>query len=101
MAQLASALPECQIFEGRGRVPYLPGLAETWNLDVAAFDLLDTTDGPVFLEVNSSCDWQWSERLAGGAAVSTLVAELVSRMFHTAGLAAVTSLATPTYAGVR
>ena len=26
MAQLATAMPDCQILEGRGRVPYLPGL---------------------------------------------------------------------------
>jgi hypothetical protein len=32
MAQLATAMPDCQILEGRGRVPYLPGLAAPYYL---------------------------------------------------------------------
>jgi glutathione synthase/RimK-type ligase-like ATP-grasp enzyme len=70
-------------------VPTPPGLerpivrlAETWELDVAAFDVLDTADGYVFLEVNVACDWLWSERLAGAAApVSQRVTELVAARF--------------------
>ena len=69
----------------------LARLADTWGLDVAAFDLLDTPDGPVFLEVNSACDWLWSERLAGDAAVSRRVTELVSRRFEAARSAAAPS----------
>jgi MFS family permease len=66
----------------------LARLAQTWNLDVAAFDLLDTPDGPVFLEVNGACDWLWSEGLAGDHEVSRRVAELISARFD-AALAAV------------
>jgi hypothetical protein len=37
----------------------LTRLLRRWDLDVAAFDLLATPDGPVFLEVNAACDWLW------------------------------------------
>ena len=79
----------------------LARLAETWNLDIAAFDLLDTPDGPVFLEVNGACDWLWSERLAGDAPVSQRVAELVSRRFDAARSAAAPSNPTMALAGMR
>jgi MFS family permease len=59
-------------------------LADTWELDVAAFDLLDTADGPVFLEVNPACDWLWSEHLADDKRVSECVAALVSSRFDNA-----------------
>ena len=78
----------------------LTRLADTWNLDVAAFDVLDTEDGPVFLEVNPACDWLWSERLAGDRLVSQRVAELVSRRFEAAGSAAVPPAAPATDPGV-
>jgi len=76
----------------------LASLAETWDLDVAAFDLLDTPDGPVFLEVNGACDWLWSDRLAGDGTVSRRVAELVSSRFEVAASAAASS--TPAFAVV-
>ena len=59
-------------------------LAEKWELDVAAFDLLDTADGPVFLEVNPACDWLWSEHLADDKRVSERVAAFVSSRFDDA-----------------
>jgi MFS family permease len=59
-------------------------LAEKWDLDVAAFDLLDTADGPVFLEVNPACDWLWSEKRAGDNRVSERVAAVVSARFEDA-----------------
>jgi MFS family permease len=59
-------------------------LAEEWDLDVAAFDLLDTADGPVFLEVNPACDWLWSEKLAGDKRISERVAAVVSARFEDA-----------------
>ena len=73
-------------FQGRDRV-------------IGAY-LLDTEDGPVFLEVNPACDWLWSERLAGDRLVSQRVAELVSRRFEPAGSAAVPPAAPATDPGV-
>jgi S-adenosylmethionine-diacylgycerolhomoserine-N-methlytransferase len=32
MGQLATAMPDCQLIEGRGRLPYLPGLAAPYYL---------------------------------------------------------------------
>jgi hypothetical protein len=53
-----------------------------WRLDVAAFDFLDTPQGPVFLEVNGACDWLWCEHLAGTRTVSAAVHEHVAALFH-------------------
>lgn len=65
-----------------GRLPRrlagaLRRLGRRFGLDVAAFDLLDAEGGPVFLEVNSACDWVWFEQVAGDRAVSDAVAALV------------------------
>jgi hypothetical protein len=60
----------------------LRALVAHWSLDVAAFDFLDTPDGPVFLEVNAACDWLWCESLAGTAPVSTAVRELATGLFN-------------------
>jgi hypothetical protein len=65
-----TALPEAL------RAP-LTRLVRTWALDVAAFDLLMTPDGPVFLEVNAACDWLWLERSAGVAPVTAAVLGLL------------------------
>jgi len=70
-------------------------LAECYQLDVAAFDLLDAEAGPVFLEVNSACDWLWSERLTGDALVSPRIADLVSQLFHAAASADASAGRTP------
>ena len=59
----------------------LRALVSRWALDVAAFDLLDTPDGLVFLEVNAACDWLWCESLAGAAPVSAAVRKLLSALF--------------------
>ena len=59
----------------------LSHLAERWDLDVAAFDVLDTPEGPVFLEVNAACDWLYCERRAGCDLVSQAVRELVLRRY--------------------
>lgn len=56
-------------------------LVKHWSLDVAAFDLLDTDSGPVFLEVNAACDWRWCESLAGVAPISAAVCALVADVF--------------------
>ena len=74
-------------------------LAEKWDLDVAAFDLLDTVDGAVFLEVNPACDWLWSEKLAGDKRVSERVATLVSGRFEDARFALAPADPSPTLAG--
>jgi hypothetical protein len=55
----------------------LTALVRTWQLDVAAFDLLMTPHGPVFLEVNAACDWLWLERAAGAAPVTAAVLALL------------------------
>ncbi|MFJ4654375.1 RimK family alpha-L-glutamate ligase [Nocardia sp. NPDC088792] len=52
-------------------------LTDLFGLDICAFDLLDTADGPIFLEVNPECEWLWSERPVGSAAVSTAVRDLI------------------------
>lgn len=60
----------------------LRALADGFGLDVAAFDLLDTVDGPVFLEVNAECDWLWAEKAAGDGAVSAAVRELITKLYE-------------------
>jgi hypothetical protein len=57
-------------------------LVREWGLDVAAFDLLDTSSGPVFLEVNVACDWLWVERRAGVWSVTVAVTELLRDRFN-------------------
>ncbi len=60
----------------------LASLCQEFRLDVAAFDLLDTDDGPVFLEVNAECDWLWTDRAVGTSATSTAVRELISTLYR-------------------
>jgi glutathione synthase/RimK-type ligase-like ATP-grasp enzyme len=60
----------------------LSRLAARWRLDVAAFDLLQTADGYVFLEVNVLCDWRWFERAAGCTTVTAAVTTLMEKMFR-------------------
>jgi len=60
----------------------LRALVARWQLDVAAFDVLDTDRGHIFLEVNSACDWLWCESLAGTAAVSTAVRKRMAELFE-------------------
>ncbi|HWN33475.1 MAG TPA: hypothetical protein VNP03_12050 [Pseudonocardia sp.] len=57
-------------------------LTRHWGLDVAAFDLLDTPDGPVFLGVTVACDWLSVERRAGSTEVTDAVAGLLEKAFH-------------------
>ncbi|PSK27634.1 ATP-grasp domain-containing protein [Nocardia seriolae] len=59
----------------------LSALGDEFRLDIAAFDLLDTADGPVFLEVNPECDWMWAEHGAGAPEVSAAVHDLVAERF--------------------
>jgi hypothetical protein len=51
---------------------------------VAAFDLLDTAAGPVFLQVKEACEWLRLERAAGVATVTHAVAGLLEKNFHRA-----------------
>jgi len=60
----------------------LRALVRRLGLDVAAFDLLDTPTGPVFLEVNAPCDWLWCEAPAGCTPVSAAVRALVGDRFE-------------------
>ncbi|HEX4358668.1 MAG TPA: hypothetical protein VH141_14150 [Pseudonocardia sp.] len=60
----------------------LESLARRWQLDVAAFDLLETPDGPVFLEVDTACDWLGHERGAGVSSVTDAVAGLLEHNFR-------------------
>jgi hypothetical protein len=62
--------------------PILRKLMRGWHLDLAAFDLLQTGRGPVFLEVNPLCDWLYYERRAGCSAVSDAVKALISQQFE-------------------
>lgn len=57
-------------------------LVREWGLEMAAFDLLDTPSGPVFLEVNVACDWLWVERRAGVRSVTVAVTELLRDRFN-------------------
>jgi len=57
-------------------------LLRRWDLDVAAFDFLDTPNGAVFLEVNPACDWLWCERRAGVAHVGAAVRGLVETAYR-------------------
>ncbi|TQC43048.1 hypothetical protein EEB14_45300 [Rhodococcus sp. WS4] len=58
-------------------------LTTRFDLDIAAFDLLDTPEGPVFLEVNPECDWLWADHAAGTTATSAAVRELVLELLTT------------------
>ena len=60
-------------------------LAGRWGMDVAAIDLLDTADGPVFLQVTAACQWLRLERAAGVSTVTDAVAGLLEKNFHSAG----------------
>ena len=60
-------------------------LARRWGMDVAAFDLLDTAAGPVFLQVTAACEWLRLERAAGVGTVTHAVAGLLEKNFHSAG----------------
>ena len=51
------------------------------RLDVAAFDVLETDDGPVFLEVNPTGDWLNFESRAGVAPVTAAVVDLLTDRF--------------------
>jgi len=59
-------------------------LASRWGMDVAAFDLLDTAAGPVFLQVTAACEWLRLERAAGVGTVTDAVAGLLEKNFHRA-----------------
>jgi hypothetical protein len=59
-------------------------LARRWGMDVAAFDLLDTAAGPVFLHVTAACEWLRLERAARVATVTDAVAGLLEKNFHRA-----------------
>lgn len=60
----------------------LAALAARWGLDAAAFDLLDTAAGPVFLEVNVVFDWMWHEQRVPTTPVSSAVAGMMIAAFH-------------------
>ena len=51
------------------------------RLDVGAFDVLETADGPVFLEVNPTGDWLSFESRAGVATVTEAVVDLLTDRF--------------------
>jgi hypothetical protein len=78
----AAAVPVRRIDTPPGvRVP-LAELMRRWRLDVAAFDVLDTADGPVFLEANSACDWLWLEYATGTRAVTDAVVDRVATAYR-------------------
>ena len=51
------------------------------RLDVGAFDVLETADGPVFLEVNPTGDWLSFESRAGITTVTDAVVDLLADRF--------------------
>ncbi|GGL15883.1 hypothetical protein Sme01_21070 [Sphaerisporangium melleum] len=57
-------------------------LSEQWNLQLAAFDLLETPGGHVFLEVNPAFDWLWLEHHLAGKPVSTAVCDFLINAFE-------------------
>ncbi|WP_220499703.1 hypothetical protein [Microbispora sp. H10949] len=57
-------------------------LCEQWNLQLAAFDLLDTPWGYVFLEVNPAFDWLWLENHVEGRPVSSAVCDFLINAFE-------------------
>lgn len=59
----------------------LLALCAHWEVNVVAFDLLDTGDDWVFLEVNVNCDWWWFEQRSGCTHVSDAVHTWISRKF--------------------
>lgn len=59
----------------------LRGLAESWHLQVAAFDLLVADGDEIFLEVNVGCDWRWFEHRSGTSDVSFAVHDWVAKRF--------------------
>ena len=52
-------------------------LARRWDLHVAGFDVLETPDGPVFLEVNAMCDWLFFEGARRPGPVTTAITDLL------------------------
>jgi glutathione synthase/RimK-type ligase-like ATP-grasp enzyme len=66
----------CTLIPGELERPLL-SLIQRWNLDVAAFDVLETSDGPVFLEVNPVCGWLFFESRAHSQLVSAAVADFL------------------------
>jgi hypothetical protein len=65
----------------RLRRPLLDLLAH-WSLDVAAFDVLESSEGPVFLEVNPTGDWLSFEARTGSSPVTDAVVELLCNRFY-------------------
>lgn len=71
------------------RIPMPPELAgpltllsEQWNLQLAAFDVLDTPSGYVFLEVNPAFDWLWLDNRVEGKPVSSAVCDFLINAFE-------------------
>ena len=58
-------------------------LVAHWQLDVAAFDVLESADGPVFLEVNPTGDWLSFEACTGSSPITDAVVDLVGQRFIT------------------
>ncbi|WP_219417228.1 hypothetical protein [Pseudonocardia nigra] len=56
----------------------LRALMSRLRLDVGAFDVLETLDGPVFLEVNPTGDWLTFESRAGVTTVTDAVVDLLA-----------------------
>jgi len=73
----AASVPVRRVDTPDGIRAPLTELMRRWQLDVAAFDLLDTPDGPVFLEANASCDWLWLEHATGSRVVTDAVVDRV------------------------
>ncbi|MGI5130360.1 hypothetical protein ACQEVB_26400 [Pseudonocardia sp. CA-107938] len=73
----AASVPVHRVATPDGIRAPLSELMRRWQLDVAAFDLLDTADGPVFLEANASCDWLWLEHATGSRVVTDAVVDRV------------------------
>jgi len=59
----------------------LTRLAGEFDLDIAAFDLLDAPE-PVFLEVNPEGSWLWAERRTGSSLTSRAARDLVVDLFR-------------------
>ncbi len=55
-------------------------LASAMSLEFGAFDFLIRAGQPVFLEANPDGDWDWAERMAGGAAVTHAVAAMLASL---------------------
>lgn len=62
----------------------LHGLARRWDLHIAGFDVLETPDGPVFLEVNAMCDWLFFERDQRPGPMTAAVTDVLVDEHHAA-----------------